>query len=88
MIEDNQNFLSNISQGSSITHSITIPSGTQQLKLMVYWHDKEGSVNASPALVNDLDIELFDNAGNSKFLEINCFDAVDSLTDRISPGLH
>ena len=30
----------------------------------------------------------FDNAGNSKFLDINCFDAVESLTDRISPGLH
>ena len=32
---------------------------------MVYWHDKEGSANASTALVNDLDIELFDNSGNS-----------------------
>ena len=65
IIEDNQYFLSNISQGSINTHSITIPAGTQQLKLMVYWHDKEGSANASPALVNDLDIELFDNVGNS-----------------------
>ena len=25
---------------------------------MVYWHDIEGSVNAAPALVNDIDINI------------------------------
>ena len=65
IIEDNQYMLDNISQGNNNTHSISIPSGTRQLKLMVYWHDKEASANASSALVNNLDIELFDNFGNS-----------------------
>ncbi|MDA1008973.1 MAG: S8 family serine peptidase [Bacteroidetes bacterium] len=65
MLENNQYLIDNISQGGTNTHSITIPSGTNQLKLMVYWHDKEASANASPALVNDLDIELFDDLGNS-----------------------
>ena len=65
IIEDNQYIIDNISQGINNSHSISIPSGTRQLKLMVYWHDKEASANASFALVNDLDIELFDNSGNS-----------------------
>ena len=65
IIEDNQYMLDNISQGDNNIHSISIPSGTRQLKLMVYWHDKEASANASSALVNNLDIELFDNFGNS-----------------------
>jgi PKD repeat protein len=65
IIEDNQYFIDNISQGANNSHSIAIPSGTKQLKLMVYWHDKEASANAIPALVNDLDIELFDASGNS-----------------------
>ena len=65
IIEDNQYIIDNISQGTNNTHTLTIPSGTKQLKLMVYWHDKEGSANAIPSLVNDLDIELFDNSGNS-----------------------
>jgi len=64
-IEDNQYIIDNISQGFNNSHSISIPSGTRQLKLMVYWHDKEASANASFALVNDLDIELLDNSGNS-----------------------
>ena len=32
---------------------------------MAYWHDKEGSVNASPALVNDLNINLTTSTGSS-----------------------
>ncbi|MEC9209983.1 MAG: S8 family serine peptidase [Bacteroidota bacterium] len=65
ILEDNQYLIDNISQGGANTHTITIPSGINQLKLMVYWHDKEASANASSALVNDLDIELFDDLGNS-----------------------
>ena len=47
-----------ISHLGSNTHDIIIPVGTEQLKVMVYWHDKEASVSASIALINNLDIEL------------------------------
>jgi len=58
ILENNQYLNSNISQGGNNTHNITVPSGTMQLNVMVYWHDIEGSVNAAPALVNDIDINI------------------------------
>ena len=45
------------------THNITVPTGTKQVRIMVYWHDKEASVNASIALINNLDIELTTPSG-------------------------
>ena len=58
ILENNQYLNSSISQGGNNTHNITVPSGIIQLNVMVYWHDIEGSVNAAPALVNDIDINL------------------------------
>ena len=49
-----------IGQGGSNSVQITVPSGVALMKVMVYWHDYEASVNASTALVNDLDITLSD----------------------------
>ena len=58
-ILENFQFLdSTISQAGNNTHNITVPSGIIQLNVMVYWHDIEGSVNAAPALVNDIDINM------------------------------
>ena len=53
-----------ISQGQDEDHFIDVPSGTKEIKVMVYWHDKEASTNSSIALVNDLDITLLSPAGN------------------------
>jgi hypothetical protein len=58
ILENNQYLNSNILQGGNNTHTITVPSGIIQLNVMVYWHDIQGSVNAAPALVNDIDINL------------------------------
>ncbi|MDX1650907.1 MAG: S8 family serine peptidase [Brumimicrobium sp.] len=49
-----------IDQGQQHTHQITVPTGTKQLRVMVYWTDYEGSTSASLALVNDLNIALID----------------------------
>jgi len=54
-----------ISHLGSNTHDITIPVGTEQLKVMVYWHDKEASVSASIALINNLDIILTSPGGTT-----------------------
>lgn len=64
VLENNQFLTSSISQGGNNGHIITVPSGVKQLNVMVYWHDKEGSTNAAPALVNDIDIGLYNNLGN------------------------
>ena len=63
ILENNQYLNSNISQGGNNTHNITVPSAIIQLNVMVYWHDIEGSVNAAPALVNDIDINLINTNG-------------------------
>lgn len=50
----------NISQGITNTHNINIPSGTQQLRVMLYWNDVEGDPLAVKALVNDLNFSVSD----------------------------
>ena len=64
ILENNQYLSSSVSQGGNNGHIITIPNGIKQINVMVYWHDKEGNVNAAPALVNDIDIGLYNNLGN------------------------
>lgn len=46
--------------GSSNTHSISVPANVKELKVMIYWTDYKGSVNATRALVNDLDMVVTD----------------------------
>lgn len=59
-MEENRIMEDSVSQGDSVTHSITVPAGVGELKVMVYWLDKEGSPSANPALVNNLDMTLTD----------------------------
>jgi PKD repeat protein len=63
LLEDGNYINSSISQGGNNSHLISVPSGVKQLKVMVYWHDKEASVSAATSLVNDIDIKLFNNSG-------------------------
>ncbi len=67
ILENNQYMSSTISLGNTNTHTIPVPAGVQELKVMVYWNDYEGSVIASKALVNDLDMEL-ETPGSTVFL--------------------
>ncbi len=64
-LEDTNYFIDNIDQGDNHLHNITVPSDTRQLKLMLYWHDKEAAVYPQKALVNDLDIELITPDGST-----------------------
>ena len=67
ILENNQFLNSSISQGGNNNHNISVPLGTKQLNIMVYWHDIQGSVNAIPALVNDLDINLTNSNGITSY---------------------
>lgn len=62
VLEDNTYFNSTIAQGGSNTHSITVPAGVKQLKVLLYWHDVGGDPVASTYLVNDLDMVVTDPA--------------------------
>lgn len=60
LIEDGRHLSDNITQGTTNTHTINVPAGTTQVKFMVYWDDPAATPGASPALVNDLDLEVVD----------------------------
>jgi len=60
LIEEDRYLSDVISQGNSNMHTINVPSGTTQVRFMVYWSDPAASSGASPALVNDLDLIVTD----------------------------
>ena len=63
LIESSSYINSSISQSATNSHQINIPSATSQLKLMVYWHDKEGNASANISLVNNINISMTSPSG-------------------------
>ncbi|MCD4697132.1 MAG: T9SS type A sorting domain-containing protein, partial [Bacteroidales bacterium] len=65
LLEDNRFLTDDIDESETNTHTFTVPSGTRQVKVMVYWTDKEASIGTTKALVNDLDIYVEDPSSNT-----------------------
>ena len=63
VIENNQYFEGILGHTNTHSHFVSIPAGTHQLKVMLYWNDVEGSTISSPALVNDLDLKVVSVSG-------------------------
>lgn len=63
MMEDVTYFTTTVTQGSTNTHSISVPANTAQLKVLLYWQDPPAAVMASKTLVNDLDLEVVSPGG-------------------------
>ncbi len=51
--------------GGQNTHLINIPTNVKKVKIMLYWHDVQASPFPTKALVNDLDLEVFDPTNTS-----------------------
>jgi len=64
-LEDNRYVSGLITQGTTLTHNITVPANTKQLRVMLYWNDVEGDPLASKALVNDLNFIVSDPSSNN-----------------------
>ncbi|MEJ8841304.1 S8 family serine peptidase [Lacibacter sp. H375] len=62
LLENNRYFIGSLSTGGASSQIISVPANTKQVKVMLYWHDKEASPLASTALVNDLDLSVTDGA--------------------------
>ncbi len=58
LLEQNQYRLDSVTQGQTRTQTISVPSGVQELRVMVYWADRGGNPAAAKALVNDLNIQV------------------------------
>ncbi len=67
VFENNTFMLDSIGQGGSNLHSILVPSGVDQVKIMVYWNDYEGAIQSSKALVNNLDMTVTSPVGSISF---------------------
>lgn len=63
MLNAHRHITANASHNTASTHLITVPAGTAQLKVMLYWNDPASSVFARQALVNDLDLEVATPSG-------------------------
>mgnify|MGYP006273706065 CR=1 FL=1 len=66
MLESNNILIDQVDNGGSNTHSLTVPAGTEQVNVMVYWHDVTATVGASTALVNDLDMTVTTPGGSTR----------------------
>ncbi len=64
-IEQNNFLLDSISDGETNIHTITVPAGTKEIKVMLYWSDKEADPYPTKALINDLDAILSTPGGSN-----------------------
>lgn len=67
-IEDSRFLSGQVSQAGLNTHEITIPANVKRAKIMVYWNDAAANAAASPALVNDIDIDVVQNSNSNTTL--------------------
>lgn len=67
ILEQGQYFDGVVDQGASVTHTINIPAGLDEARVMVYWMDPAASTSAAKALVNDIDMTLTDPASTVLF---------------------
>lgn len=66
-LEQQTYFTGTMSQNGNASHTISVPNGAAQLRVMVYWTDYEASPNAQFALVNNLDLSVVGPSGNTYF---------------------
>lgn len=57
-LESNRYATGNSLPGATATHAVTVPAGTAQLKVLLYWNDLPASLLSTKTLVNDLDLEV------------------------------
>jgi PKD repeat protein len=58
LIENNNYLSSTITNSTTNTHNLTIPSNVKEVRVMLYWSDYEATTSAAKDLVNDLDFEV------------------------------
>jgi hypothetical protein len=92
-IANNTIITDNIANTETDNHTITIPSGTKQVRIMLYWTDYKGTSGASVALVNDLNLTVtdptttvhypwvLDHTINAVNLDANATQGVDALNN-------
>ncbi|WP_162144128.1 Ig-like domain-containing protein [Sporocytophaga myxococcoides] len=65
-LEGTKYFQATVNAGDSTTHTLTVPSGSSKLKVLLYWQDLPASVSSSVSLVNNLNLRV--KNGSNVFL--------------------
>lgn len=65
LLLDERYLSDNVTQGNTNSHTINVPSGTTQVRFMVYWKDPTAAPGANPTLVNDLDMLVTDPSSST-----------------------
>lgn len=93
LLESAQYMEDSVSQGGQNIHNITVPAGTKEVRIMVYWTDYEGSTSSAMALVNDInmfvtdptavdfDPWVLDPSPNATLLDAPAVRAIDNLNN-------
>ena len=87
-LQNKQWFEDSISANETQTFTLEIPENIKNLKITIVWNDPPASVNATSALVNDLDLSLEYPSGNQNWLPwvLNSFPDADSLNKPAQRG--
>ncbi len=64
-IEQNQFHGDEVQDGEIKINVVNVAQGAKQLKIMLYWHDKEAAIYPDKALINDLDISVMTPNGET-----------------------
>jgi hypothetical protein len=74
-------FVDAVEDGETRTFVINVPSDSRGLKVTLAWTDKEAEPGIEKAIVNDLDLELYQVSSNTTFApwSLSTFPHVDSL---------
>lgn len=87
MMEENWIFNDSVTQTSNKTHLIELPSGVKELKIMLYWTDKESFAGSAKALVNDLNLSVQHNSTTYLPLVLNHTPNATLLNQNAVPGI-
>ena len=65
LLSEDRFIVESISNGELNTNTLTVPAGTTQMRIMIYWTDPAAAAGASTALINDLDLVVKDPSDTS-----------------------
>jgi hypothetical protein len=65
LVDSNFWKIDSLSNNQNYLDSINIPSGLNQLKVMITWNDLDVNPSSNPILINDLDLIIIDPNGNT-----------------------
>ncbi len=65
LLEERRYLSGTVESGGANLHALTIPAGVRQARIMLHWTDPAGTLNATKALVNDLDLAVTNASGQT-----------------------